>query len=138
MPLTDINRDSSGEVTINAIDRSCQVVSFSPLFTTEEIRSVTFCTEPFGTGSPGESRCVIPFTFKIMKGTSAAVAGYLAANPFNVACTWQYDTDCTISGAFNFPSTGLPRNAGAALSFGSGVATSNGAYVIEWDEGGGS
>lgn len=137
MPLTDINRDSAGSVTIHAVDRSCQIVSFSPLFTTEEIRSVTFCSEPFGTGSPGESRCVIPFTLKIMKGTNA-IPGYLAANPFNVAATWAYDTDCSVSGLWNFPSTGLPRNAGAALSFGSCVATSNGAYVIEWDDSGGS
>lgn len=134
MPLTPVNNFSDGSFTIRSINADCQVTDFSARFVAQEVRSVTLCSEPYGTGDRGELRAVLAITFKIMTGQDA-IAGYLAGNPFGVATVAQWDTGSTLTGDFNWVDTSLPRIAGAALTFGNAVGTSNGAYVVAWADG---
>lgn len=134
MPLTPVNNFSDGSVTINSINCDSQVTDFSVQFVAQEVRSVTLASEPYGEGFRGELRAVVALTLKVMHGQDAIV-GYLAGNPFDVASVFQWHTGCTLTGDFNYPQMNLPRIAGAALTFGSAVATSNEAYVLAWADG---
>jgi hypothetical protein len=134
MPLVPVNNFSDGSFLINSIDASCQVTDLSAQFVAQEVRSVTLCSEPYGTGDKGEVRCVLAITFKVMTGQDA-IAGYLASNPFDIPVVAQWDTSATVTGDFNWPTVSLPRIAGAALTFGSAVGTNNGPYIIAWPDG---
>lgn len=135
-PLAPITNDGSSHVTINSIDADCQITDHRHRFVAQRGRSVTLCSEPFGTGFKGEVSHVVAFTFQEMTGDDT-ISGYLASNPFDVACVWGLAADCDVTGDYDFPDTGLSKVGGAALNFGDGVAISNGAYVIGWDEGDG-
>lgn len=134
MPLTPVNNFSDGSASIHSIDISEQVTDFSVQFVAQEVRSVTLASEPYGEGTRGELRAVVALTFKLMTGQDA-IAGYLAGNPFDVASVFQWDTGSTLTGDFNYPQVNLPRIAGAALTYGSAVGTSNGSYVLAWSDG---
>jgi hypothetical protein len=131
MTLTAINNFSAGTATVNAVDVSSQVVSFDAEFSANEIRSVTLGSEPYGKGFKGELRCVVALVFEMYSGTGN-LCSTLGANPFNLACVFQWAPSCTVTGSFNFPNTRLPRPAGSAIIYGNSVGTSNGSFVLAW------
>jgi hypothetical protein len=134
MPLTPLTNDGSSHVLINNIDADCQITDFSSAFAAQEIMSVVLCNEESPEGTKGTQRHVVGFTIKAMTGQDA-LPGYLASLPFGVACVWTYTADAEITGDYNIPQFTLPKVAGAALNFGSGVAASTGPYVISWPDG---